>query len=163
MSNNIVQPTTVEREIAGVRISLSTGQMARQAQGGVVCTSSASSAFAAVCAAKPRFEPSFFPLTCDYREKTQAAGKIPGGFFKREGRPTTKEILTMRLIDRSIRPMFAEGYMDEVQVMTHALGYDGVNNTDIAAMIGAFTAVRLAGLPFATTLAATRIGNIDGS
>ena len=162
MSNNIVQPTTVEREIAGVRISLSTGQMARQAQGGVVCTIGDSSAFAAVCAAKPRFEPSFFPLTCDYREKTQAAGKIPGGFFKREGRPTTKEILTMRLIDRSIRPMFAEGYMDEVQVMTHALGYDGVNNTDIAAMIGAFTAVRLAGLPFETTLAATRIGMIDG-
>jgi polyribonucleotide nucleotidyltransferase len=162
MSNNIVQPTTVEREIAGVRISLSTGQMARQAHGSVICTIGDSSAYAAVCSAKPRFEPSFFPLTCDYREKTQAAGKIPGGFFKREGRPTTKEILTMRLIDRSIRPMFAEGYMDEVQVMTHALGYDGVNNTDIAAMIGGFTAVRLAGLPFETTLGATRVGMVDG-
>ena len=77
MSNNIVQPTTVEREIAGVRISLSTGQMARQAQGSVICTIGDSSAYAAVCSATPRFEPSFFPLTCDYREKTQAAGKIP--------------------------------------------------------------------------------------
>jgi len=162
MSNNIVQPTSVEREIAGVRISLSTGQMARQAQGSVTCTIGGSSAFAAVCHGKPFGVPSFFPLTCDYREKTQAAGKIPGGFFKREGRPTTKEILTMRLIDRSIRPMFADGYMQEVQVMTQALGYDGENNTDIAAMIGAFTAVRLAGLPFETTLGATRIGMVDG-
>jgi len=162
MSNQIVQPTSVEREIAGVRISISTGQMARQAHGSVICTIGGSSAFAAVCASNPNFEPHFFPLTCDYREKTQAAGKIPGGFFKREGRPTTKEILTMRLIDRSIRPMFADGYMQEVQVMTQALGYDGTNNTDIAAMIGAFTAVRLAGLPFETTLGATRIGMIDG-
>ncbi|MCH2104864.1 MAG: polyribonucleotide nucleotidyltransferase [Planctomycetes bacterium] len=162
MNNNIVQPTTVEREIAGVKISLSTGQMARQAHGSVICTVGGSSTFAAVCTSKPHFEPSFFPLTCDYREKTQAAGKIPGGFFKREGRPTTKEILTMRLIDRSIRPMFADGFMQEVQVMTHALGYDGENNTDISAMIGAFTAVRLAGLPFETTMGATRIGLIDG-
>ena len=162
MSNNIVQPLTVEREIAGVKITLSTGQMARQAQGSVICTVGDSSTFAAVCSSKPNFEPSFFPLTCDYREKTQAAGKIPGGFFKREGRPTTKEILTMRLIDRSIRPMFADGFMQEVQVMTHALGYDGVNNTDVSAMIGAFTAVRLAGLPFETTMGATRIGMIDG-
>jgi len=162
MKNNIVQPLTVEREIAGVKISLSTGQMARQAHGSVICTVGGSSTFAAVCTSKPNFEPSFFPLTCDYREKTQAAGKIPGGFFKREGRPTTKEILTMRLIDRSIRPMFADGFMQEVQVMTHALGYDGVNNTDVSAMIGAFTAVRLAGLPFETTMGATRIGMIDG-
>ena len=123
MSNKIIEPTSVEREIAGVRISLSTGQMARQAQGSVTCTIGGSSAFAAVCHGKPFGVPSFFPLTCDYREKTQAAGKIPGGFFKREGRPTTKEILTMRLIDRSIRPMFADGYMQEVQVMTQAMFY----------------------------------------
>ena len=98
-------------------------QVARQAGGSVIVTLGDSRAFAAVTAGNAREDIDFFPLVCDYREKTEAAGKIPGGFFKREGRPTTKEILTMRVIDRSIRPMFADGYKQEVQVMTHALQY----------------------------------------
>ena len=128
-------PIRVEREISGVRIAIETGQVARQAGGSVILTLGDSKVFAAVTAGKAREDIDFFPLLCDYREKNEAGGKIPGGFFKREARPTTKEILTMRLIDRSIRPMFPDGYKEEVQVLTHALQYDGKNNTDVAAMI----------------------------
>ena len=152
----------VEREIAGVRLALETGEVARQAGGSVIATLGDSKIFAAVTAGPPRDDLDFFPLFCDYREKTEAGGKIPGGFFKREGRPTTKEILTMRLIDRSIRPMFPDGYKQDVQVLTHALQYDGTNNTDIAAMIGAFAAIRISGLPFEGSMGAVRIGHIDG-
>ena len=155
-------PVRVEREIAGVRIALETGQVARQAGGSVITTLGDSKTFAAVTSGGSREDLPFFPLLCDYREKTEAAGKIPGGFFKREGRPTTKEILTMRMIDRSIRPMFPDGFKEDVQVLTHAMQYDGENNTDICAMIGAFAAVRLSGLPFETTLGAVRIGYVDG-
>ena len=159
MSNQHVR---VERVIAGKRLCLETGQVARQAGGAVIATLGDSKVFAACTAGAPREDIDFFPLVCDYREKTEAAGKIPGGFFKREGRPTTKEILTMRLVDRSIRPMFPDGYKAEVQVMSHALGYDGVVNTDVLAMIASFAAVRISGLPFETTLGAVRIGHLDG-
>ena len=155
-------PVRVEREIAGVRISLETGQMARQAGGSVICTVGDTKTFAAVTAGSAREDIDFFPLVCDYREKTESAGKIPGGFFKREGRPTTKEILTMRLIDRSIRPMFPEGFKEEVQVMTHCLQYDETYNPDVTAMIGAYAAIAISDIPFATTLGATRIGHVDG-
>jgi polyribonucleotide nucleotidyltransferase len=100
----------VEAEIGGRPVILETGQVARQAHGSVIATLGGTKAFAAITVGAPRDEVDFFPLTVDYREKTEAAGKIPGGFFKREGRPTTKEILTMRLIDRSIRPLFPEGF-----------------------------------------------------
>ena len=152
----------VEREIAGVRISLETGQMARQAGGSIICAVGDTQTFAAVTAGSAREDIDFFPLVCDYREKTESAGKIPGGFFKREGRPTTKEILTMRLIDRSIRPMFPDGFKDEVQVMTHVLQYDGSNNPDVAAMIGAYAALAISDIPFEGTLGAARIGLVDG-
>jgi len=152
----------VEREIAGHRIILETGQVARQALGSVIATLGETKVFAAVAQGPARPDQDFFPLTVDYREKTEAAGKIPGGFFKREGRPTTKEILTMRLTDRSIRPLFAEGFKDEVQVMSHALCYDGVNNADVLSMIAAFAAVHLSGLPFHGAMGATRIGHLDG-
>ena len=151
----------VEREISGVRIAIETGQVARQAGGSVILTLGDSKVFAAVTAGKAREDIDFFPLLCDYREKNEAGGKIPGGFFKREARPTTKEILTMRLIDRSIRPMFPDGYKEEVQVLTHALQYDGKNNTDVAAMIAGFAAVRISGLPFDATLGAVRVGRVD--
>ncbi len=154
-------PTRVEREISGVRIAIETGQVARQAGGSVILTLGDSKVFAAVTAGKAREDIDFFPLLCDYREKNEAGGKIPGGFFKREARPTTKEILTMRLIDRSIRPMFPDGYKEEVQVLTHALQYDGRNNTDVAAMIAAFAAVRISGLPFDATLGAVRVGRVN--
>ncbi|MCB9908349.1 MAG: polyribonucleotide nucleotidyltransferase [Planctomycetes bacterium] len=156
-----MKPVRVEAKIAGKTIAIETGQVARQAGGAVICTLGDTKVFAAVCAGSAREDIDFFPLVVDYREKTEAAGKIPGGFFKREGRPTTKEILTMRLIDRSIRPMFPDGYKDEVQVMTHVLQYDGVNNPDVLAMIAAFAAIRISGLPFGNTLGAVRIARID--
>lgn len=152
----------LERTIAGRKITLETGQVARQAGGAVIVTLGDSKVFAAVTAGSARPDIDFFPLVVDYREKTEAAGKIPGGFFKREGRPTTKEILTMRLTDRSIRPLFAAGYLAEVQVMSFAMQYDGENNTDVLSMIGAFAALAISGLPFEANLGAVRIGHVDG-
>ncbi|MFT7667429.1 MAG: polyribonucleotide nucleotidyltransferase [Planctomycetota bacterium] len=152
----------VERTIAGRKISLETGQVARQAGAAVITTIGESQVFTAVTAGSAREDIDFFPLVVDYREKTEAAGKIPGGFFKREGRPTTKEILTMRLTDRSIRPMFTDGYKAEVQVMSFTMQYDGENNTDVASMIGTFAALAISGLPFEATMGATRIAFIDG-
>lgn len=157
-----MKPIRVEATIAGKKLTLETGQVARQAGGAVIATLGETRCFAATTAGAGRDDIDFFPLVCDYREKTEAAGKIPGGFFKREGRPTTKEILTMRLIDRSIRPMFPEGYKSEVQVMASVMQYDGVNNPDVVAMIAAFTSIRIAGLPFETTLGAIRVCHIDG-
>src|SRR6185295_18404945 len=152
----------VETEIAGRTLTLETGQVARQAHGSVIATMGDTKAFAAVSTGPGREDQDFFPLTVDYREKTEAAGKIPGGFFKREGRPTTKEILTMRLIDRAIRPMFPDGYKQEVQVMSHVLCYDNENGADLAAMIASFAAVRVSGVPFEATLGAARIGHVGG-
>jgi len=159
MNNNYAR---VEAEIAGRPVILETGQVARQAHGSVIATLGGTKSFAAITVGPPREEVDFFPLTVDYREKTEAAGKIPGGFFKREGRPTTKEILTMRLIDRSIRPLFPDGFRQEVQVMSHVLCYDGENPADLAAMIASFAAVRISGVPFEATLGAARIGHVDG-
>jgi polyribonucleotide nucleotidyltransferase len=156
-------PIRVEAQVGGLALTLETGQVARQAHGAVICRLGGTMCFAAIAVGAAKDEQDFFPLTVDYREKTESAGKIPGGFFKREGRPTTKEILTMRLIDRAIRPMFPEGFKNEVQVMSHALAYDGVVNPDIVAMIASFAAVRISGVPFETTLGAVRIGHLDGS
>jgi polyribonucleotide nucleotidyltransferase len=152
----------VERTIAGRKIVLETGQVARQATGSVIATVGDTMSFAAVTTGPAREGIDFFPLTVDYREKTEAAGRIPGGFFKREGRPTTKEILTMRVTDRAIRPLFADGFKAEVQVMSHALQYDGENNNDVAAMIGSFAALAISGLPMDAILGAVRIGYVDG-
>jgi polyribonucleotide nucleotidyltransferase len=151
----------VQAEVAGIPLILETGQVARQAHGAVIATLGGTMTFAAIAIGPAKEEQDFFPLTVDYREKTEAAGKIPGGFFKREGRPTTKEILTMRLIDRAIRPMFPEGFKNEVQVMCHPLMYDGTTNADVTAMIAAFAAVRISGVPFEATLGAVRIGHLD--
>src|SRR5687767_6623762 len=104
----------------------------------------------------------FFPLTVDYAEKTYAAGKIPGGFFKREGRPSEKETLTSRLIDRPIRPLFPEGYMNEVQVIVHVLSVNPEIDPDIASMIGASSALCVAGVPFNGPIGAARVGYKDG-
>jgi len=157
-----VQPTRVQRTIAGLDITLETGQVARQAHGSVICTVGGTKVFAAVVTGPGREDTDFFPLTVDYREKTESAGKIPGGFFKREGRPTTKEILTMRLIDRSIRPMFPDGFKQEVQVMSQALCYDGRINADVVAMIASFAAIHVSSLPFHGAMGAVRIGHLDG-
>jgi polyribonucleotide nucleotidyltransferase len=153
--------TRVECELNGRPLILETGLVARQAHGAVMVTYGETQVFAAVCTGPAREGLDFFPLTVDYREKTEAAGKIPGGFFKREGRPTTKETLTMRLIDRAIRPLFPEGFKEEVQVLSHVMGYDGENNADILAMIASFAAVHISPIPFRGALGAMRIGFID--
>jgi polyribonucleotide nucleotidyltransferase len=153
----------VECELAGKKLILETGQIARQAHGSALVTYGETQCFAAACAGPAPEEGDFFPLTVDYREKTDSAGKIPGGFFKREGRPTTKEILTMRLIDRSIRPMFPEGFRQEVQVMSRVFGYDGEHAADILAMIASFAALHVSNIPFAGALGAIRIGKLDGA
>ncbi len=157
-----LRATRVEREIAGRTMTLETGLVARQANGAVFVTYGESQVFAAVVTSPGRDDMDFFPLTVDYREKTEASGKIPGGFFKREGRPTTKEILTMRLIDRSIRPLFPEGFRQEVQVMARAFGYDGENNCDVLSMVASFAALHISDIPFECALGATRVGHVDG-
>ena len=152
----------VECDIAGKKITLETGQIARQAHGSVLVTCGETQCLAAACVGPGKEEQDFFPLTVDYREMADAAGKIPGGFFKREGRPTTKEILTMRLIDRSIRPLFPEGFQREVQVISRVYGYDGENPADILAMIASFAALHVSNIPFHGALGAVRIGKLDG-
>jgi polyribonucleotide nucleotidyltransferase len=145
------------------QVTLETGEIARQASGAVLVSIEDTVVLATVVArkdAKPGQD--FFPLTVDYVEKTYAAGRIPGGFFKREGRPSEKETLTSRLIDRPIRPLFPEGYLNEVQVIVHVLSVNPEIDPDIAAMIGASAALCVAGLPFNGPIGAARVGYIDG-
>ena len=145
------------------QVTLETGEIARQASGAVMVSIEDTVVLATVVArkdAKPGQD--FFPLTVDYVEKTYAAGRIPGGFFKREGRPSEKETLTSRLIDRPIRPLFPEGYMNEVQIIIHVLSVNPEIDPDIAAMIGASAALCVAGLPFNGPIGAARVGYIDG-
>ncbi len=144
-------------------VQLETGEIARQASGAVVVSVDDTVVLATVVAstkAKPGQD--FFPLTVDYVEKTYAAGKIPGGFFKREGRPSEKETLTSRLIDRPIRPLFPEGFFNEVQVIIHVLSVNPEIDPDIPAMIGASAALSISGVPFSGPIGAARVGYIDG-
>ncbi len=156
------QPIVVECQLGDQTLTLMTGQVARQAHGSVIARLGDTMVFAAVCTSAGRDDLDFFPLTVDYREKTEAAGKIPGGFFKREGRPTTKEVLTMRLVDRAIRPMFPDGFRQEVQLLSHVMAYDGVNNPDVLAMIAGFAAVHISQVPFRGAMGAVRVGIVDG-
>jgi polyribonucleotide nucleotidyltransferase len=145
------------------QVTLETGEIARQASGAVLVSIEDTVVLATVVArkdAKPGQD--FFPLTVDYIEKTYAAGRIPGGFFKREGKPSEKETLTSRLIDRPIRPLFPEGYLNEVQIIVHVLSVNPEIDPDIAAMIGASAALSVAGLPFNGPIGAARVGYIDG-
>ena len=144
-------------------VTLETGEIARQSSGAVMVSIEDTVVLATVVArkeAKPGQD--FFPLTVDYVEKSYAAGRIPGGFFKREGRPSEKETLTSRLIDRPIRPLFPEGYLNEVQVIVHVLSVNPEIDPDIAAMIGASAAISVAGIPFNGPLGAARVGYVDG-
>ncbi len=144
-------------------VTLETGEIARQASGAVVVSIEDTVVLATVVAKKDvKPGQDFFPLTVDYVEKSYAAGRIPGGFFKREGRPSEKETLTSRLIDRPIRPLFPEGYMNEVQVIVHVLSVNPEIDPDIASMIGASAAICVAGIPFSGPLGAARVGYIDG-
>ena len=154
---------TVEIEWAGRPLRLETGRIARQADGAVLATYGETSVLATVVAAKeekPGID--FFPLTVNYLEKTFAAGKIPGGYFKREGRPTEKETLTSRLIDRPIRPLFAPGFKNETQIVATVLSHDLENDPDIVAMVATSAALTLSGVPFLGPIGAARVGYIDG-
>ena len=145
------------------QVTLETGEIARQADGAVLVTMDDTVVLVAVTArtsVKPGQD--FFPLTVDYQEKTYAAGRIPGGFFKREGRPSEKEILTCRLIDRPLRPLFPDGFFNEVQVVATVLSINPEVDSDIPAMIGASAAVTLAGIPFDGPIGAARVGYLDG-
>ena len=148
---------------AGRKLTLETGRIARQADGAVLATYGDTTVLATVVfdkAPKPGLD--FFPLTVNYQEKTFAAGKIPGGFFKREGRPSEKETLVSRLIDRPIRPLFVKGFKHETQVIITVLSHDLENDPDIVAMVAASAALTLSGVPFMGPIAAARVGYIDG-
>lgn len=144
------------------KVRLETGEIARQATGAVLCDMDDTVVLATVVA-KKEIKPGqdFFPLTVDYIEKTYAAGKIPGGFFKREGRPSEKETLTSRLIDRPIRPLFPEGFFNEVQIIIHVLSVNPEVDPDIPSMIAASAALAVSGVPFNGPIAAARVGYIN--
>ncbi len=148
-----------EIEFGSSKLVLETGKIARQADGAVLATYGGTTVLCtAVGARQPKAGVDFFPLTVNYQEKTFAAGKIPGGFFKREGRPTEKETLTSRLIDRPIRPLFADGYKNETQVICTVLSHDLENDPDIVALIGSSAALTISGIPFMGPLGACRVG-----
>jgi len=155
--------TRKEIEWGGRKLIIETGKVARQADGAVMITYGETTVLCTAVGAKsPKPGVDFFPLTVNYQEKTFAAGKIPGGFFKREGRPTEKEVLTSRLIDRPIRPLFVDGYRNETQVVCTVLSHDLKNDPDIVAMIGASAALTISGVPFMGPIGAARVGYIDG-
>jgi polyribonucleotide nucleotidyltransferase len=155
---------SVETAVGGSILSIESGRVAKQADGAVIVKYGETMVLATVVASKePDFTRGFFPLLVDYREKFYASGKIPGGFFKREGRPTEKEILNARLADRPIRPFFPEGYSNEVQIMIMVLSYDQENEPDILGIIGASAALRISGIPFQETIAAVKIGRLEGN
>jgi polyribonucleotide nucleotidyltransferase len=152
-----------EIDWGGRKLVLETGRLARQADGAVLATYGDTVVLCtAVGQRAPKPGVDFFPLTVNYQEKTFAAGKIPGGFFKREGRPSEKEVLTSRLIDRPIRPLFAEGYRNETQIVCTTLSHDLENDPDIVAMVGTSAALTLSGIPFLGPIGAARVGYIDG-
>jgi len=152
----------VEREIGGRTLSLETGQLALQAHGAVKVTYGQSVVLCTVLSAAPTRDLDFFPLYVDYRENRYAGGKIPGGFFKREGRPSTKEVITMRMIDRPNRPMFPEDFTDEVQIHCMTLSFDNVNDPDLLAMIGSAAALHITPIPYEGPVGTARVGYIDG-
>jgi len=154
---------TIEIEWGGRPLTLETGKLARQADGSVVATYGETVVHATVVSARePKPGLDFFPLTVNYQEKTYAAGKIPGGYFKREGRPTEKETLVSRLIDRPIRPLFAAGYKCETQVIITVLQHDLENDPDVVAMVAASAALTLSGVPFLGPIGGARVGYING-
>ena len=152
-----------ELEINGKKITLETGKIARQADGAIIATCGETVVIATAVGAKEvKEDQDYFPLSVNYQEKYYAAGKIPGGYFKREARPTEAETLISRLIDRPIRPLFPEGFINEVQVLPTVLSYDGDNQPDILSMIASSAALAISGLPFKGPIAASRVGFKDG-
>ena len=152
-----------EIDFAGKTLTLETGKIARQADGAVLATMGETSVLCCVTGSKEvREGQDFFPLSVHYQEKTYAAGKIPGGFFKREARPTEKETLTSRLIDRPIRPLFPKGFLNEIQVIATVISHDLENDPDMIAMVGCSAALTISGIPFMGPIAGARVCYKDG-
>src|SRR3954464_12373298 len=150
-------------QVGGSPITIETGKLAKQADGAVTVQLGETIVLvAAVAATSAKAGQDFFPLTVDYREKAAAAGKFPGGYFKREGRPTEKEILTSRVIDRPIRPLFPRGWYNEVQVQSILFSADGENDPDILALVGASAALMVSDIPWEGLIGAVRIGRVNG-
>src|SRR6476619_3227551 len=155
---------TFEVDLNGRKISLETGKMAKQANGAVVVRSGDSVVLVTACAnEEPKVGAAFFPLTVDYREYTYSAGNFPGGFIKREGRPSEREILTARFIDRPIRPLFPEGYLIETQIIGMVLSADPDYDPSPLAIVGAAAALAISEIPFPYVLGGIRIGMVNGS
>src|SRR3974390_1558326 len=153
----------ITAQVGDKQVIIETGKLAKQADGAVtVQLGETIVVVATVAATKAKEGQEFFPLTVDYREKAAAAGKFPGGYFKREGRPTEKEILTSRLTDRPIRPLFPKGWYNEAQVQTVLLSADGENDPDMLALVGASAALMVSDIPWEGPLGAARIGRIAG-
>ncbi|HET7321450.1 MAG TPA: polyribonucleotide nucleotidyltransferase, partial [Longimicrobiaceae bacterium] len=152
----------IEKQFAGRTLSIETGKMARQADGSCVVQFGETMV---LCTATAQDNPThlpFFPLTVEYRERTYAAGKIPGGYIKREGRPSDKEILSARGIDRPLRPLFPDGFMHETQVFVYVISADQENDADVVALTGASVALNMSRIPFDDLVAAVRVGRIQG-
>ena len=155
---------TREINVAGRTISIETGRLAKQADGAVIIRQGDTMVLVTACAdANPREGVDFLPLTCDYKENTYASGRIPGGFFKREGKPPEKEVLTSRLIDRPIRPLFPSGWRNESQIIALVLSADSENDSDVLSITGASAALALSSIPQTRTIAGVRVGHADGS
>jgi len=151
-----------ETEVAGLKVELETGRLARQAEGAAMIRMGDTMVLATACVGEPREGGDFFPLSVDYIEKTYAAGKIPGGFFKREGKPSEKEVLSARLIDRPVRPLFPEGYLNELQVICTVVSADETYDADVLGLTAGSCALSLSGVPFAGPVAGVRVGMVDG-
>jgi polyribonucleotide nucleotidyltransferase len=150
-------------ELGGKKLIIETGELAKQANGAVLISYNETVALVTAVASKePVKGKDFFPLMCEYREKTYAAGKIPGGFFKREGRPSEKEILTSRLMDRPIRPLFEDGFANDTQVICYPLSHDKENDPDILGILGASAALIISDIPFLNPIGAVRVGRVEG-
>ena len=155
-------PESVSLELGGRRYSIEVGKVAKQASGSTWIQYGETVVLTAAVASKDPIDKDFFPLSVEYREKTYAAGRIPGGFFKREGRPTEKEILSSRLIDRPLRPLFPDGYRNEIQIMTTVLSSDQANDSDVLGVTGASAALMISDIPFPEPVSAVRVGQIEG-
>ncbi|HMP16676.1 MAG TPA: polyribonucleotide nucleotidyltransferase, partial [Gemmatales bacterium] len=152
----------VERQFGGKTIRLETGKLAKQAHGAVVVTMGETMVLVTAVEGEVIPGRDFFPLTVEYREKVYSAGKFPGGYIKREGRPSLKETLTSRLIDRPLRPLFPESYINEVQVIASVISADDENDPDVLAMIGASAALAISQMPFQGPTGSVRVGRVDG-
>src|SRR5438094_8503479 len=162
MSENSHAPHQVTVEVGGRPLILETGKIAKQANGAIVARYGDTVVLTSACMAPVANDRDFLPLTVDYRENTYSAGKIPGGFFKREGRPSEKEVLTSRLIDRPLRPLFPEGYYFETQVIASVLSSDRTGSSDVIGITAASAALAVSNIPFLGPIAGVKIGRVNG-